>query len=54
MHREQLVVGVVRDEVLVGLCDLGAHQQCEHPADQEEHQRAGAQVQPDAFVVGTG
>ena len=54
VHRKQLVVGVVRDELHVRLRQLRAHQQREHPAEQEEEQRAHAEREPHAFVVGAG
>ena len=53
VHREQLVVGVVRDNSWpVRLRELGAHQQREHAAEQEEHERQHPEVQPDPLVVG--
>ena len=52
VHREELVVAAARGDLHPRLGQLGAHEQCEHAAGQEEPERRGAQAQRDALVVG--
>ena len=52
VHRQHLVVGVAREEVLVGRRELRAHEQREHAAADEEDDRREDVEDPDALVVG--
>jgi hypothetical protein len=52
VHGEQLVVLLVRDQVLAGAGELGTHDQRQHAAEEEERE-GGDQVQvADHLVVG--
>ena len=55
VHREELVVAVARDDLQPRLGELGAHEQREHAAGQEEPEGRGhADAHRDALVVGPG
>ena len=51
VHGEQLVVGVLRDEVVVRLGELGAHEQRHHAGGEEEDERRDDVEDPDPLVV---
>ncbi len=53
MHREELVVDVLGNDAAIGR-QLGAHDQREHAAGDEERERDDAEVERDALVVGRG
>ena len=52
VNREELVVAVARDEVLVRRRELRTHEQRHDPAGHEEEQRRGDVEDPDPLVVG--
>ena len=54
VHREQLVVGLRSDQVVVRDAQLQAHQQRLDPAEQEEHEGRDHVQDPDLLVVGRG
>ena len=51
VDREQLVVGVLGDEVVVRLRELGPHQERHHPGREEEEERGDDVEDPDPLVV---
>ena len=51
VHREELVVAAARGDLHPRLGQLGAHEQREHAAGQEEPEGGAAQAQGDALVV---
>ena len=51
VQREQLVVGVLGDEVVVRLRELGAHQERHHAGREEEEERGDDVEDPDPLVV---
>ena len=51
VHREHLVVGVAREDVLVGPRELRAHQERDDPAGDEEDQAREDVHDPDPLVV---
>ena len=54
MHREELVVALRADQIIVRLGELGANDQRLDPTEQQEKEGCEAIQHPDAFVVDRG